>query len=377
MKQGPRIAKATLASALILVMTLEACTIPRSGPTASAIKASANDPTYDMHIVHVTPAVAAIARANDSLGFGSYFVRAGEVSPDAISPGDTISVRVWESVDSGLLAGVGQKATTLEAIQVDQAGNIFVPYAGQIRAAGRSPDQLRQAITDSLQGQTPDPQVEVRRVAGDGATVSVMGGVQNPGVFPIEAPTRRLSAMLARAGGVSTGPDVAQITVERSGHTGRVWLQDLYDNPSLDIALRPGDRIVVEEDRRTFTALGATKQQARVPFNTRDMSAVEALAATGGLDGRSADPTGVFVFRDESSEIANRVLGRTDLAGPQRVAYLLDMTSAEGVFSARDFLIRDNDTIYITEAPLATWGRVLLVAGAAAALARSVDTVTN
>lgn len=375
--QGPRLTRAVLATAFIAVMALTGCTIPRSGPTARAIRADASDPAYDMHVIKVTPTIAQVTRANEYLGFGASFTRAGEVSPDSISPGDTISVRVWENVDSGLLAGVGQKATTLEAIQVDQAGSIFVPYAGQISAAGRSPDELRRAITESLQNQTPDPQVEVRRVAGDGATVSVMGGVQRPGVFPIEAPTRRLSAMLAQAGGVNTAPDVAQITVERNGVTGRVWLQDLYDKPSLDIALRPNDRIIVEEDRRSFTALGATREQARVPFNTREMSAVEALAATGGLDGRSADPTGVFVFRDESSEIANRVLGRTDLAGPQRVAYLLDLTSAEGVFSARDFLIRDNDTIYITEAPLATWGRVLLVAGAAAALARSVDNVTN
>lgn len=375
--QGPRIGRAVLATALIVVMALNGCTIPRSGPTAGAIKADASDPAYDMHVVRVTPAIAQIASANETLGFGAAFTRAGEVSPDVISPGDTISVRVWENVDSGLLAGVGQKATTLEAIQVDQNGSIFVPYAGQIRAAGRSPDQLRQAITDSLQSQTPDPQVEVRRVAGDGATVSVMGGVQNAGVFPIEAPTRRLSAMLARAGGVTTTPDIAQITVERQGNTGRVWLQDLYDNPRLDIALRPNDRIIVEEDRRAFTALGATREQARVPFNTRDMSAVEALAATGGLDSRTADPTGVFVFREETSEVANRVLGRNDLAGPQRVAYLLDLTSAEGVFSARDFMIRDEDTIYITEAPLATWGRVLIVAGAAAALARSVDSVSN
>jgi polysaccharide export outer membrane protein len=50
---------------------------------------------------------------------------------------------------------------------------------------------------------------------------------------------------------------VAQVKLERSGRTGRVWLQDLYDNPRYDVALRSGDRIIVEEDRRAFTALGA------------------------------------------------------------------------------------------------------------------------
>jgi polysaccharide biosynthesis/export protein len=368
-----RAARAGVAVVLVLATALGGCTLPRSGPTAGSIRSGGNNPELDMHVVTVTPAIAAASRSSETLGFGPGFVGAGTVSPDTIAAGDTLSVTVWENVDTGLLAGVGQKVTNLEAIQVDQGGDIFVPYAGQLRAAGRSPDQLRQAITESLSDQTPEPQVEVRRLAGDGATVSVMGGVHSPGVYPIQAPTLRLSAMLAQAGGVALVPDVAQVRMERDGRTGRIWLQDLYDNPSLDVALRPDDRIIVEEDRRSFTALGATTGQSRVPFNKRDMSALEAIATVGGLDGRSADPTGIFVFRDESAEVANRVLGRFDLVGPQRVAYLLNLTKPDGMFAARDFVIRDEDTIYITESPFSSWARVLAVATAAAVLTRTVE----
>ena len=177
--------------------------------------------------------------------------------------------------------------------------------------------------------------------------------MQAPGVYPIEAPTRRLSSMLARAGGVVIVPDVAQIKLERGGSTGRVWLQDLYDNPRYDVALRPGDRIIVEEDRRSFTALGASTVQQRVPFNKRDMSALEAHRR----DRRPRRPRGqpdrrLHLPRRRRSEVANRVLGRADLVGPQRMAYLLDLTRPEGLFSAREFVIRDEDTLYITEAPL-------------------------
>jgi polysaccharide export outer membrane protein len=374
--QVPRFA--TFARALAIVAALGGCNaLPRSGPTLGDIKRSQDDPGLGMHIVRVTPAVAAASRSPETLGFGAGFIGAGAVSPDTIRPGDTVAVRVWENVDTGLLAGVGQRVTTLEAIPVDQSGEIFVPYAGNLQASGRTPDELRAAITESLEAQTPDPQVEVRRIAGDGSTVSVMGGVQNPGVYPIEAPTRRLSAMLAAAGGVAVVPEIAQVKMERGGRTGRIWLQDLYDNSALDIALRPDDRIIVEEDRRSFTALGATEGQARVNFTKRDMSAVEAIAAAGGLDGRTADPTGVFIFRDEPAEIANRVLGRADLVGPQRMAYLLDLRDASGLFSARDFVIRDEDTLYITEAPLASWTRVLAVATAAVALTRTAEVIAQ
>jgi polysaccharide export outer membrane protein len=375
--QALRNARALGAPLLLLVALLGGCGLPRSGPSLGEIKEAAALPEYGMHIVPVSAQVAAAARAHESLGFGAEFVNAAPMSPDAISPGDTISVRVWENVDTGLLAGVGQKATDLEAIQVDQSGGIFVPYAGRIEAAGASPEELRQRITASLQAQTPDPQVEVRRVAGDGATVSVMGGVNAPGVYPIQAPTLRLSAMLAQAGGVALLPDSAQIKVERGGRVGRVWLQDLYDTPAYDVALRAGDRIIVEEDRRSFTALGATTTQKRVPFEKREFSVLEALAAAGGLDGSAANPTGVFVFRDESAEVANRVLGRADLAGPQRMAYLVDLTRPDGVFSARDFVVRDEDTVYVTEAPLGSWTRILALVTAAAALTRTVDAVAN
>jgi polysaccharide export outer membrane protein len=366
-----------LACAAMLVAALAGCTLPRSGPTSGEINAAASDAAYGVHIIPVTPPIASASRFVETLGFGADLVNAGVVSADVISPGDRLAVTVWESVDTGLLAGVGQKVTAVEEIQVDQSGAVFMPYVGRVQAAGRTPEQLRGEITAALDVQTPDPQVEVRRVAGDGATVTVLGGVRDPGVYPIESPTRRLSSMLAGAGGVAIVPDVAQVKLERGGRTGRVWLQDLYDNPRYDVALRSGDRIIVEEDRRAFTALGATGTQARIPFNKRELSAVEAIAAAGGLDGRAADPTGVFVFREERSEIANRVLGRNDLVGPQRVAYVLDLTRADGLFSAGEFIIRDEDTVYITEAPFAAWSRVLGVATGVVGIAGSVSAIES
>jgi polysaccharide biosynthesis/export protein len=179
------------------------------------------------------------------------------------------------------------------------------------------------------------------------------------GVYPIERPTRTLSAMLASAGGVGIEPSSAIVRVTRGGRTGQVWLEDLYANPALDIALRPGDRIVVEEDSRAFVALGATGAQSRVQFETQTLSAIEAIATVGGLSTNLADPTGVFVLRNEPAEIANAVLGRNDLVGDQRMVYVLDLTAPTGIFEARDFLIRDGDTVYVTEAPFVQWQKTL------------------
>ncbi|MDK3019458.1 polysaccharide biosynthesis/export family protein [Pseudodonghicola sp. IC7] len=349
---------------LAVLALLAACALPRVGPNKREIFAGSVQREGDAFVVSVNDRVTRATAVTPALGFSRSFVSAGLLTSDAIRPGDVLGLTIWENVDDGLLANQGTNATVLDEVQVDSAGYIFVPYAGRLRASGRTPDELRETITQRLQDQTPDPQVQVRRVAGDGSTVSLAGSVGAPGVYPIERPTRTLSAMLSRAGGLTIRPGVAQVTVNRGDQRGKIWYQDLYDNPSLDIALRSGDRILVEEDTRAFTALGATSQQARVPFETQQLSALEAIAQVGGLISTSSDPTGVFIFRNEPAEIANQVLGRDDLQGAQRMVYVLNLTEPNGMFVARDFVVRDDDTLYVTEAPYAQWTKTIsLIAG--------------
>lgn len=356
---------------------LVGCGLPRSGPTKAEIFSSSVQKQGNAYIVTVDDAVAKAASFQPALGFSSALIHAGVVGSDTIRPGDTLGLSIWENVDDGLLTQGGGTAAVLTEIQVDGDGFIFVPYAGRIKASGNTPETIRRLITEKLEAQTPDPQVMVQRMAGDGATVSLIGGVGAQGVYPIERPNRTLTAMLATAGGITLPPEITQITLIRGGHSGTIWLTDLYENPRLDIALRAGDRILVEEDERFYTALGATGAQVKVPFETQTVSAIEALATVGGLSPALADPTGIFVFRDEPEHIAKRVLGRPDLQGEQRVVYLLDLTKPNGVFLARDFDIRSRDTVYVTEAPYNQFTKVLNAIVAPASTAASLDSLTN
>lgn len=351
--------KTRLAVALLAVTALGACALPRSGPNKQEIFAGSVQKQGDAFVVEVNDRVTRATAVVPAFGFSETFTNAGVVGSDTISPGDTLGLTIWENVDDGLLASQGLNATTLEEIQVDGAGYIFVPYAGRIRASGNTPEAIRRIITEKLRDQTPDPQVLVRRLAGDGATVSITGSVGGQGIFPIERPTRSLTAMLARAGGLTIEPEIAQVTIFRGNEQGKIWFQDLYRDASVDIALRSGDRILVEEDSRSYTALGATGTQDRVTFTTQALSALEAIAQVGGLSSATADPTGVFVFRNERDEVANQVLGREDLIGAQRMIYVLNLTEPNGVFTARDFVIRDGDTVYVTEAPFVQWDKTI------------------
>jgi polysaccharide export outer membrane protein len=338
-------------------VALSACDVltrvlPSAGPTRNQIFAGSVQNEGDAFVVEVNQRVTAATSLVPTLGFPRELLNAGVSNTDLIRPGDLLSLTIFENVSDGLLAGEGANAAQLTTLQVDTSGFIFIPYAGRIRAAGNTPEQLREIITRNLDEQTPDPQVIVTREAGNGATVVIAGDVNGQGIFPIERPTRTLSGMLAAAGGSALDPEITRVTLVRGGHTGTVWYQDIFRDPAVDIALRADDRIVVEGDTRQFTALGATGAQTIVEFESRVISAIDAIASVGGLNPSLADPTGVFVLRNEPEELANLVLGRTDLIGTQRMIYVLDLTAPTGMFEARDFVIRDGDTVYVTSAPI-------------------------
>jgi len=271
-------------------------------------------------------------------------------------------------------------ATPLPNVMVDERGMVFVPYVGPVRAAGRTVSELRDAIQTSLAEKTLNPQVDVQPVSSNGRRVSVQGAVNAPGLYPIERSTNRLLPMLARAGGIREDPEVILLSLRRNGHEGEIWVQDLYDNPALNVALRPGDSVIAERDRRVFTILGAVGGQSLVPFPSRDVTLTEAMARAGGLIDQIADPTGVFLFREELPEVAARVLALEGVeAAPQgtRIAYVVDMTKPGGMFVARDFRLRDRDTLFVTNAPFVQWQKVMQSIAPLVGFSASVRTLSG
>ena len=173
-------------------------------------------------IISVDENVVRKTAIKPSSGFANHFKDLSKVGADIIRAGDTLGLTIWENVQDQLLGDMGP--TTLQTVQVDGEGYIFVPYAGRLQAAGNTPESIRKIITDQLKKQTPDPQIEVRRIAGDGVTVSLLGSVGSQGIYPIERPTRTLSAMIAAAGGVTIPTEIAQIRLIRGHRKGKIWL---------------------------------------------------------------------------------------------------------------------------------------------------------
>jgi len=101
-------------------------------------------------------------------------------------PEDKIKLRVveWRSTDS--------KYASWEALDgtysVDDAGNLSIPIAGQIRASGQTTEQLSDAISDALAEKADLPGRPFIAVEIDQhAPIFVNGSIERPGRYPFEA----------------------------------------------------------------------------------------------------------------------------------------------------------------------------------------------
>ena len=127
---------------------------------------------------------------------------------------------------------------------------------------------------------------------------------------------------------------------------------------------------MIQEDKRYFTALGATGTESLVYFDKENITAIEALSMIGGLTDDRANLKGVLVLRDYPT----RAL-RTDGKGPemQQVIFVFDLTSADGLFASRSFQINPNDTVLATESAVTKASTILRIIGSALGIATRLN----
>ncbi|WP_453973564.1 polysaccharide biosynthesis/export family protein [Bradyrhizobium elkanii] len=194
--------------ALVITATiaLAGCsTMPTSGPASSYVRAGQTDPeSVHYALVRLTADTERVLVRNSR--------RIDRVFTDRRGPpeirfgiGDTVSVTLFESMAGGLFtpteAGTRQgNYVTLPNQAVNYKGNITVPYGGSIRAAGRTPEEVQNAIVKSLQDRAIEPQAVVALVDQKATSISVLGEVGTPARLPASASGERLLDIITRAG---------------------------------------------------------------------------------------------------------------------------------------------------------------------------------
>jgi polysaccharide export outer membrane protein len=170
-----------------------------------------------------------------------------------------------------------------------------------------------------------NPQVNILLSQGLGNLVSVIGEVNTPGRYSLEAAGGHLSGMLAAAGGISaTGGDHVIVTGIRGGKPFRreIDIVKIFDGGATadDIDLSGGDTLFVNR-APMFYIYGQVQKPGQVRLE-RNMTVMQALAAGGGVTGKGTSRGLVHHRRDASGKVKEEGVSLDDDVRDQDVIYV-------------------------------------------------------
>ena len=128
-------------------------------------------------------------------------------------------------------------------------GNIFYPYAGIIKAAGKTVEEIREELTKKLSVYIEQVQLDVRVTAYRSQRVYVVGEVKTPGIQLVKDIPLTVLEAINGAGGFDTEADSRNVILTRAGKTYNVNLLALYEGGDLrqNVVLQHGDVLNVPD----------------------------------------------------------------------------------------------------------------------------------
>ena len=175
-------------------------------------------------------------------GLATAQVRAKSANPEGdfvIGLEDVLAVNVWKDPE-----------LSIKEVVVRPDGKISVPLVGDIQADGLTVRQLQDSIAAKLRDYVTTPMVTVTVTKVLSKSVSIVGQVLKPGVFPLGSPTTVME-LLARAGGLTLDAKPKKIKVIRKEQGKSITLpfnyNDMIEGKDLkqNILLNNGDIVVV------------------------------------------------------------------------------------------------------------------------------------
>lgn len=356
----------TALSALIGAFALSGCVeLSSAGFLRAELKPEAAEPALQgMQLVDLNDAVARkVIAAKSTILFSETFGNT-PIQAARIGAGDVLEVNIWEAPPATLfnstgidprLGAVTSRVMTMPEQVVNQEGFINVPFAGNVRATGRSLPEIGGEIAEKLRGKANQPQVLVRLTRNVSAKVTVVGEVAQSTLLPLTPRGERVLDAVAAAGGVKQPVNKTTIQMTRGRNVFALPLETIIRDPQQNVPLHPGDVVTALFQPLSFTVLGATGKNEEINFEAQGITLAQALARAGGLQDNRADARGVFLFRFEPLSMMTwpRQPVLVTLEGMVPVIYRIDLKNPGTFFVAQNFPIHNKDLLYVSNSPAA------------------------
>ncbi len=262
-----------------------------------------------------------------------------------VAPQDVLRVTVWNHPELNNPSGV---LNDLQGRVINNDGSFFYPYAGQVKAAGRTVKEIRDELAKKLAAVLVEPQVDVSVLTYRSKRAFVMGQVDKPGVVPITDVPLTITDLISQAGGLKPEADLKGSSLMRGGKTVSVDLYALYyqGDVSQNIRLQPGDILTIPENRynKVFVLGEVTKPQSLIMPRGR-LSLAEAVSDSGGFNPLSSNAGQLYVIRSGSN-------GRPQI-------WHLNAAAPDALVLADRFDLQPRDIVYVDPAGVARFGRVV------------------
>lgn len=364
---------------LATALALGACsTNPGSGPLTDDVQSqqTANGPQYEL--IPINNATVKILHTHEPQGLAGAFTDKRPPASIVFGIGDVVSVTIFEAAAGGLFipaeAGVRPgNYVTIPDQTVDNDGFVTVPYAGQIKADGKTAVEIQRAIVEKIANRAIEPQAVVSMSSQRTQLISVQGEVNLPARYPASAAGAkdRVLDAITRAGGIKGQGFETWVMLERAGKRATVPFENLVMAPENNIYVRPDDSIYVYREQQKFMAFGASGQSGEFNFDAWRINLSEAVGKAGGLLDAQADPAAVFMYRREPRDVAQQlgidVSKYTSDTIP--VIFAVNLRDPGGFFLATKVMMKNQDIIYVSNsrnvevAKFLTYLRVIMGTG--------------
>lgn len=153
----------------------------------------------------------------------------GENSTYKLASGDIIQINVF-----------GEPDLSFEEIRLTDAGTFSYPFLGEVRARGKTANELARDLTAALQGDfLVDPRVSISVL--EYREFFISGEVKQPGGYKYQ-PGLNLRRAIALAGGLTERASIKRITIVRDSESDRKPIRVTLDSPVM-----PGDTINIDQ----------------------------------------------------------------------------------------------------------------------------------
>jgi polysaccharide biosynthesis/export protein len=254
-----------------------------------------------------------------------------------------------------------------KVFRVEQDGTMTLPLIGEIKAAGRTVQQLEADIAEKLKTLVRNPQVNITVTQFRKDVVLFVGAFTRQGFLELEG-SQTLVEMLTKAGLQASASRYIRLTRRQEAgpiplpgavqdpvtkvSTVDISLGSLTDtvNPAQDVVLEPNDIITATKAEKVYVEGGFNKVGTLDLDERESLSVMQVITMSGGL---------VADARADKAQILRPVLNTA-----RRAVIPIDLKRVMST-EANDYPLLPNDVLYVpvNKSHLKNLGRVLQVAG--------------